>query len=75
MATRSTQRGGAAERDDHCIGVIVGEDFAEVRTGFGHRLGPGLAEADAVSPADSSKEGLLAFFSHDEVIARDGAPA
>jgi hypothetical protein len=34
-----------------------------------------LAEADAVSPADSSKEGLLAFFSHDEVIARDGAPA
>jgi hypothetical protein len=40
----------------------VGEDFAEVRARFGHRLGPGLAEADAVSPADSLQNGLLAFF-------------
>jgi hypothetical protein len=52
----------------------VGEDFAEVRARVGHRLGPGLAEADAVSSADSLEDGLLTFFSHDEVIARDDAP-
>jgi hypothetical protein len=72
---RSTQRGGAAERGDNCIRVIVGEDFAEVRARFGHRLSPGLAEADAMSPADSSEYSLPAFFFHDEVIARHGAPA
>jgi hypothetical protein len=58
----STQSGSAAECDDDCIRVIVGEDFAEVRALFGHCPGPGLAESDTVSLADSSQNGLLAFF-------------
>jgi hypothetical protein len=60
---------------DDCIRVIMGEDFAEVRALFGHRLGPSLAESDPVSLANSSQNGLLTFFSHNEVVARDGAPA
>jgi hypothetical protein len=72
---RSIESCGIAERDDHCIRVIVSKDFLEVRARFRHGLGTGLAETDAVSPADSPEDGLLAFFSHDEVIARDHAPA
>ena len=75
LSLQSTQRGRRADGEDNCIRVIVGKDFAEVCAFFGHRLGPGLAETDPMPLADSSQNGLLAFFLHDEVIARDGAPA
>ena len=72
---QSTRRGRRADGEDNCIRIIVGKDFAEVCARFGHRLGPGLAEPDPVSLADSSQNGLPAFFLHDEVITWDGAPA
>jgi hypothetical protein len=71
----STQKGNVTECDDDCVRVIVSKDFAEVSACFCHRPGPRLAEPDTVAVADSAQNGLPAFFPHDEVIARDGAPA
>jgi hypothetical protein len=41
----------------------VSEDFVEARAFFGHGLGSGLAEPDAVSLTHSMQEYLVAIFS------------